>query len=521
MSTVADKNQETPPARTLGAIDIGSNSIRMAVAQVLPDGQIEVIERLQRAVHLGQDTFRTGRIKGPTMRAAVLILRDFQNVLKAYNVDLVKVVATSAVREAANMDTFLDRVLMATGLEVSVINSSEESRLTVAAVRHDVGKTQLSKRNSLVVEVGGGNTVINVLRKGQIAASQNLAIGSIRLQEVLSTSTESANRAAEMIRHQVTGVISHRCRDCCGSNRCGPFMPWEGTLAGPPTASVSPRTSRTLRCVSARDLDKLVNKSRHHTADKLSKMYGLSFSDAETLMPALLVYQVLLNSTGAGEILVSNVSMRDGLLLDLAQLATGQKRNRHTTMLSARRCRWQRNIEWTLKHALHAREVSVLLFDELLGEHSLDKRYRLLLEVAAILHEIGTFVSSRSHHKHSYYLIVNSEIPGLTQEELQLVANVARYHRRSRPKSTHVEYMALPREKRMVVNKLAALLRVADALDASRTQQVRNIKCKIGDEGLVITVPTTADLSLEERTLAMKGDLFEDIYGLQIRLERN
>ena len=520
MSTVADTKQETPPARTLGAIDIGSNSIRMAVAQVLPDGQIEVIERLQRAVHLGQDTFRNGRIKGPTMRAAVLILRDFQNVLKAYNVDLVKVVATSAVREAANMDTFLDRVLMATGLEVSVINSSEESRLTVAAVRHDMGKTQLSKRNSLVVEVGGGNTVINVLRKGQIAASQNLAIGSIRLQEVLSTSTESANRGAEMIRHQVAGVISSmqgllRLEQVRGFYAVGGDARWAADRVGKPTKI------RTLRSVSARDLDKLVSKSQHHTADKLTKMYGMSFSDAETLIPALLVYQVLLHSTGAREILVSNVSMRDGLLLDLAQLATGAIEESAYDDVIRSALSVARKYRVSLKHALHAREISVFLFDELLGEHAMTKRCRLLLEVASLLHEIGTFVSSRAHHKHSYYLITNSEIPGLTQEELQLVANVARYHRRSRPKPTHIEYMSLPREKRMIVNKLAALLRVADALDASRTQQVRNIKCNISNEGMVITVPTTADLSLEERTLAMKCDLFEDIYGLQIRLERN
>jgi exopolyphosphatase/guanosine-5'-triphosphate,3'-diphosphate pyrophosphatase len=520
MSTVADTKQETPPARTLGAIDIGSNSIRMAVAQVLPDGQIEVIERLQRAVHLGQDTFRTGRIKGPTMRAAVLILRDFQNVLKAYNVDLVKVVATSAVREAANMDTFLDRVLMATGFEVSVINSSEESRLTVAAVRHDMGKTQLSKRNSLVVEVGGGNTVINVLRKGQIAASQNLAIGSIRLQEVLSTSTESANRAAEMIRHQVAGVISSmqgllRLEQVRSFYAVGGDARWAADRVGKPTEI------RTLRSVSARDLDKLVSKSQHHTADKLTRMYGMSFSDAETLIPALLVYQVLLHSTGAREILVSNVSMRDGLLLDLAQLATGAIEESAYDDVIRSALSVARKYRVSLKHALHAREISVFLFDELLGEHAMTKRCRLLLEVASLLHEIGTFVSSRAHHKHSYYLITNSEIPGLTQEELQLVANVARYHRRSRPKPTHIEYMSLPREKRMIVNKLAALLRVADALDASRTQQVRNIKCDISNEGMVITVPTTADLSLEERTLAMKGDLFEDIYGLQIRLERN
>jgi exopolyphosphatase/guanosine-5'-triphosphate,3'-diphosphate pyrophosphatase len=229
---------------------------------------------------------------------------------------------------------------------------------------------------------------------------------------------------------------------------------------------------------------------------------------------------VLLKSTGAGEIIVSNVSMRDGLLLDLARQAAGsvEKSAYEDIIRSATSMAKKYGVD--LKHATHTRQTSVRLFDELAAEHVLDKRCRLLLEVAALLHEIGTFVSGRAYHKHSFYLIANSEISGLTQDELQLVAHVARYHRRSRPKPAHIEYMAMPRERRMTTNKLAALLRVADALDASRTQHVRNINCRISDEYLQIITPTTADVSLEERMLAMQGDLFEDIYGLQIRLER-
>jgi len=519
MSTAADTNQKSPPARTLGAIDIGSNSIRMAIAQAMPDGKIEILERLQRGVRLGQDTFRTGRIRGTTMRATVLILRDFMNVLKLYNADVVKVVATSAVREAGNSDAFLDRILMATGFEVDIINSSDESRLTVAAVRQEVGRKQLTKQSSVIVEVGGGNTEINVLRKGQIATSRNLAIGSIRLQELLSTSTESADRASDMIRQQVAGIIS----SMKGLLRLGQVRSFYAV--GGDARWAAERVGRrakiaNLRSVSRRDLDKLVSKSRHYTADKLSKIYGLPFSEAETLIPALLVYQVLLKSTGAGEIIVSNVSMRDGLLLDLARQAAGsvEKSAYEDIIRSATSMAKKYGVD--LKHATHTRQTSVRLFDELAAEHVLDKRCRLLLEVAALLHEIGTFVSGRAYHKHSFYLIANSEISGLTQDELQLVAHVARYHRRSRPKPAHIEYMAMPRERRMTTNKLAALLRVADALDASRTQHVRNINCRISDEYLQIITPTTADVSLEERMLAMQGDLFEDIYGLQIRLER-
>ncbi len=519
MSPVKNKSHEAPASGTFGAIDIGSNSIRMAIAQATPDGKIEILERLQRGVRLGQDTFHGGRIRGATMRAAVLILRDFKKIFQLYKVDSIRIVATSAVREASNADAFLDRILMATGFDVDVISSSEESRLTVAAVRHEVGKKRLEEQNSLIVEVGGGNTEINILRKGQIVASRSLAIGSIRLQEFLSTSTKSADSASDMIRQQVAGVISSlkgllQLKQVKVFYAVGGDARWAAEKSGKKTKIAN------LRAVSKKDLYKLVNKNRHFTADKLSRMYGLSFSDAETLVPALLVYQILLKSTGAKEFIVSNVSMRDGLLLDLAQQAMGsvEESSYEDIIRSATSMAEKYGVD--MKHAMHTRETALRLFDELKSEHTLDKRHRLLLEVAALLHEIGTFVSARAFHKHSFYLVANSEISGLTQEELQLVAHVARYHRRSRPKPAHIEYMALPRERRLTINKLAALLRVADALDAGRTQNIRNIKCRINGEYLEIIAPTTADISLEERMVGMLGDLFEDIYGLQIRLER-
>jgi exopolyphosphatase / guanosine-5'-triphosphate,3'-diphosphate pyrophosphatase len=173
-----------------------------------------------------------------------------------------------------------------------------------------------------------------------------------------------------------------------------------------------------------------------------------------------------------------------------------------------------------LAHAQHTRMLAARLFDELAGEHRLRDRHRLLLEVAALLHEIGAFVSSRAHHKHSYYLIANSEVLGLTQDELVIVANVARYHRHSRPKPSHPEYMSMSREARLVVNKLAALLRVADALDVSRTQSIRDFRCRIDNHhGFVISVSAGLDLILERRSLAEKADMFLDIYGLDVYLE--
>ena len=132
---------------------------------------------------------------------------------------------------------------------------------------------------------------------------------------------------------------------------------------------------------------------------------------------------------------------------------------------------------------------------------------------------MGIFINSRAHHKHSYYIIANAEVYGFDPKELAIVANIARYHRRSKPKSSHVEYTKLNRQERMIVNKLAAILRVADALDVNRTQDIRDFTCRIENDELIITPSGRGDRTLERRALAMKEDLFEDIYGLKVRLE--
>ena len=172
-----------------------------------------------------------------------------------------------------------------------------------------------------------------------------------------------------------------------------------------------------------------------------------------------------------------------------------------------------------LDHANNVAEVAVRLFDLFQADHGLGARHRLLLRVAALLHEVGGFVSSRAHHKHSEYLIANSEIFGLNRNEIVLVSQIARYHRRSVPRASHPSYMALSRESRVVVNKLAALLRVADAMIRGHRRRASDIQFQRQGDELIVSLPSGRDLLLEERAMETKGDLFEDIFGVKIRLE--
>lgn len=506
-------------AKIVGAIDVGSNALRMVIAEVSRDGHIEVLERLQRAVRMGQDTFRRGRLGGQSMRAALSVLRDYKQLLELYRVERVRAVATTAVREAVNGDIFLDRVLMATGLNLEVIGTSEESRLTVSAVRHAVGDAMdVNRDEALIAEVGGGSTLTTVLVDGEIANSQSLRLGSIRLQEMLVAGEETPDRSADLLRQQITNVVSSSKRYLPLSNvrsfiAIGGDARFAAREIGEPTASAH------LHVVSMSRLDELISRCQSEMPEELGRRYGLPFADVETLVPALLVYQELLHSTRSEQMLVSQVSMRDGLLLELARYVTGEEDKAllegvvHSAMAIAEKYRVD------LDHARTVTDLSVRLFDEFQADHGLGVRPRLLLRVAALLHELGCFVSIPAHHKHSYYLISNSEVFGLDRNEIQIVAHIARYHRRSIPKPSHLAYMSLPRETRVVINKLAAILRVADALSKGHIHAGAHLHFERHGDDLIVHVPNGRDLTWEKRTLATKGDLFADIYGMRIRLE--
>ena len=515
-----DKVPDTPmPAQIIACVDIGSNAIRMVVAEILPDGSVEVLERLQQGIRLGQDSFRRGRLSGSTVQASIKILREYRRSLDMYHPRHLRAVATSAIREAANSDMFLDRVFMTTGVEVEVIGPAEESRLIVAGVRQHLSPEMRTRRGLLLVaHVGGGSTLLTVLQQGEIVESHSLPLGSIRMREGLLSGSESPQQAAGVLRQQIANVL-HANQGGLPLERIEHVVAIGGDARFAARSIGKPSGPNGISIIERGPFDKFVRRCEQHPTEKLAAMFGLPFADAETLNPALLAYQALWNATRATQLIVSAVSMRDGLLLDLAARVTGREDEALTKGIVRSALAVARKYQVDRRHAETVAELAVRLFDLLQPEHGLSARSRLLLRVAALLHEAGGFVSNRSHHKHSYYLIANSELFGLSREEHVIVAHVARYHRRATPQPSHLEYVSLPRERRILISKLAAFLRVADALDRGHTGHVRAFRTERHNEEFVIFVPGVTDLTLERHAMLQKAEMFTDMFGMKVRLE--
>jgi exopolyphosphatase/guanosine-5'-triphosphate,3'-diphosphate pyrophosphatase len=247
---------------------------------------------------------------------------------------------------------------------------------------------------------------------------------------------------------------------------------------------------------------------------------GVPWSEADSLGPGLTIQRLFLARTGAESVVVPSVSIREGILHTLAHGPDPEHEEEMRRQITASAISLGRKFRFDERHATQVAKLSLELFEALRREHGLGERDRLLLETAALLHDIGTFIRTSGHHKHSEYMIQNSEIFGLSQAELVVVANIARYHRKGQPSNAHLNYIALPREDRTVVLKLAAILRVADSLDRGHDQRTGSLSIERREERLLIRVAgpeggSSPDLSLERLSLAEKGDMFEDVFGME------
>ena len=502
--------------RPVAVVDIGASAIRLVVAEVAPTQPARILEEVSRGVLLGKDTFTHNRLTSATVEATLKALEAFRRIMDTYGVSRYRAVATSAVREAQNGDAFLDRVKLRTGIDVEIIDGSEENRLTYMAVRERLrDHPALVAGDTLLVEVGGGSADISFLRKGEPTHSGTYPLGAIRMRQSLLSWHGSLEQSMRLLRRHIHNVVEDICREmplvearhflALGEDVrfAAEQVLGEGAASGLP---VIPREPFVAFCdqIGSFDIEQLVEQ------------YHLSQSDAETLVPALLAYRELLLESGAPEITVPEASLRAGLLLDLAHSEDRQSIQDFSRQVLASAEALGEKYRWDAPHCKKVAQLTLRIFDDLRKEHGMGDRDRVLLEVAALLHDIGNYVSLRGHHKHSWYLLSVSEIFGLTQDDMAVVANVARYHRRALPQKSHLPYMALDRDSRVMVNKLSAILRLANALDADHLQKIQDVRL-LNEEGeWVLEVEGAGDLTMERLAAQARSDLITEVFGRRL-----
>ncbi|MCX7805710.1 MAG: HD domain-containing protein [Planctomycetota bacterium] len=515
----ASSEADAHPKR-VAAIDIGATSVRMKAVEIGRHGALRTIEHAVHPIALGTDTFRLGFISPATVRSLGKVLLNFSRILRENAVSLCKVVGTSAIREAYNREVVIDRLRHISGLTLDLLSAEEETRLTYHALRSFLEANDLARlRRVLAIELGGGSTELMLLRNGNIVACGSRRMGVARLLYGGSGErTDSPVLMQRLIRMTVGSI-----RDLIGSDPVDACVVVNSLLAGILERFIGKRFRAVEdgRVARAGDIVLAAREISGFSKEEVASRLGLSVAEAEMALPAMMSLQAFTEYTGAMRVFLPDADFLSALIGDMLREMKGEKNTldfRDQTISCVRGLLERYAVD--AAHAEHVRTLAADLFDALTCCLDLDGRDRFILEVAALLHDIGRFINDDDHHKHSMYIINGVDLVGLSESDKRLAALVARYHRKSRPTSSHAEYMALQVEDRMRVSKLAALLRIADALDRGHDRNITLAGVRVNDTEVRISVRAAHDFSAEESALRGKAGLFEDVSGLKVTIKR-
>lgn len=540
----------------LAAIDIGSNAIRLRIVDVDPPARASQPAPPARAsqpardsasagrdamsagsdgprfypfrdvaadrapVRLGHDVFTKGCLEPTIIGAACEALRRFRATMDTAKVDRYRAVATSAAREASNGDLFVERAAREAGVHIEVIEGVEEARLVQLAVAERIA---LGERTVLLVDIGGGSTELTLLRGREAIYSRSTPVGTVRLLEDFLEDRRAIDAGhRRLVEEYIARGIADAVRDirAITGGKVDLIVGTGGNIETLADLCPIPSAFPEGRAIDVPAMERLLVDLIARTPDERVQLYNLRPDRADTIVPAASVLARIAGQFAHSSIAAPGVGLKEGVLVDLARAHfvgpdfRGQSAAVHDACL-----RLGRRYHFDEPHGTLVARFAERLFDDLTPRHRMGPREKILLHAAALLHDIGDFVRYEAHHKHSYYVIVHSDLMGVSPEERALVANVARYHRKSAPSVEHDNFRALSRDARSKVKALSAILRVADALDREHRGKVADIAGRIEDDTLVLEVQGAEDRILEEWTVRAKSEMLRDALGLTVRLE--
>ncbi len=502
----------------IAAIDCGTNSFHLLVARVGADGDVEPLDRAKEMVRLGDTAFK-GVITDEATGRAVEAIRRFRGIAERSGVDAIIAVATSAVREAENGGDLVRIVRDETGIELTVIRGEEEARLIYLGARSSLN---LAARRALVVDIGGGSVELIVGDSRDVHHTTSLKLGVLRLLEMYPIADpitpDQRAKLAEQLHRELEAAMAPVRK--VGFELVAMTS---GTARQVAELVPSPVDAKDkLRRVAFNDVYQLEDRLCALSAADRIKTPGLDPRRVDSIVPGVILVRALLETAHADQYVMCETALREGLVADyaarnrpgIALVDEFPDPRRRSIVGLMRRCNANQ------PHAQHVARLALDLFRGTRPLHNLPNSDGELLEFAALLHDIGFHVASSKHHKHAAYLIENAELKGFSPDEVALLAQVARYHRKATPREAHEGFAKLSSTGRERVRMLAALLRVADGLDRGYAQVVKSVRLRVpdkADKSVEITLSTAGEPELEVWGARRKGDLFQEVFGKKLK----
>lgn len=499
--------------KTMAVIEIASNELRLKIGEKKGEG-FKITELLSYPLSLGKDSFHYGKISFESMCKASDIINGFLKVAEEYGVDKIATIATTAVREASNKDYVLDRIRIKTGLDINVVDDNQEKNYINTLMFSLLPKKYT--KSAIVVHLGSGNIGIFRLENACITFTRIIKIGGLRLSEKFDT--VGSEKYFSVVREYLSPFLDSVIKLFQGSVN-------DIILTGQDAAIISKlcngKEKGDYTEIDKDNFTSFYNQLRDKTPSELQDKTGISVETQELLLPALVMYNRFLKHSGSDKIIALPITAGDCLLLRLVnpeRYSQLKKQLEESSLISAMRI--AKRYEADTDHVKKLESCCLLMFDKLSSLHGLDKRKRFLLQMTAILHNIGKFVNPKHHYIHSYNIISGLDIVGISDEEKHIIATTALFHSTILPDANNPAYGELSPENRAIVSKLCAILRLSSAINSGSADKYDKISMKLKGNEFIITLETYKDIDLEEIMFASKSELFADVYGIKAILKK-
>jgi exopolyphosphatase / guanosine-5'-triphosphate,3'-diphosphate pyrophosphatase len=516
-AVVAPRRPAPAAARAprLAAVDVGSNSIRLVVAEVQPDGSYRVLDEDREMTRLGQGLIKHGRIADGPLEASLRALGRMKAIAEGLEVTEFRAIATSAVREATNGRELVREAWRRFRLRIDVVAPEEEGRLAFKSVsRH----YELDGRLTAIVDIGGGSAEVVLAASGVMDKVVSLPLGAVRLTERYVKSDPLKPKHWRALRHAIDeaivgaiGVPPFAAEVMIGSG--GTFINLAEMVQAEREGNIVGARDYTL---SRADVVRLLDRLRETPLAARRAIPGLNPERADIILAGAAVAARLAKHLGSQRLLVNDRGVRDGILLSMIEDLRGTPaRGSGGDRLDGVR-RFARACRSNERHCEHVATLAAQLFDALRDAYALPPAGRDLLRAAALLHDVGYLINHEQHHKHAYHLIMHGDLRGFSVREIEMIANVARYHRRALPKKSHPNFARLDRAERRLVRRLAGILRVADGLDRTHGQLVTTVRCRAKGGEVRLRIGATKDAAIEIDDARRKAELFERAFACDL-----
>ncbi|TRO64504.1 Ppx/GppA phosphatase family protein [Christiangramia sabulilitoris] len=514
------KTDNSTPTKRIAAIDLGTNSFHAVLVDIYPDGSFRTIDKLKEMVILAEKGM-DNHLSEEAMQRGLDALKRIKFLCDSQQVEEIIAFATSAIREAKNGGDFTQRMIDEVGIKARAIPGKMEAELIGYAIRHSIS---LDKEMVLMVDIGGGSVEFIVGNNEEFLYHNSLKLGVARMSAkfvkhdpITKSEIKTLKKHYRAMLKEIGEVIrEHKVKTMIGSSGT---MENIGAMVASRTSITADMTLNELTFQAA-DFKDLYKDFIKLNRDERKKISELDEKRIDIINPGMVLVKYLLKKFGIERIRISEAALRDGMILNFL------KHNRPNLELVAsyphprKRSIYEllRKCNWMEAHSTHVAEMALQFFDEFREELKLEETDRELLEYATLMHDIGYYISYRKHHKHALYIIRHSDLRGFTEDEIDIMANVARYHRRSTPKKRHEFYMKMAKPLRKKVKRLAGILRVADGLDRSHYQNVQKLEIDNRKDKVLLYLTTMGDPELEIWGAERKSELFEKVTGKKLEI---